>query len=213
MVRWFALVLLCVTYARAEEQLLFNQGSNSFIVPVQGITLKQFLERSILFSPKDVVRDGLPWYGSKRDDWIPGKRTRVHTGLDYYSDSIVVLACEEGDVIAVGRGGNSGGNIRIRHRDSIETLYLHISKWLVWNGQHVKRGEPIGLISKPEGNAKQTQLHITFEQSGKRYDPLANIRTVYSKDQKIAPLLHQFDISKSIRTTQRDSLLKSTLSR
>ena len=56
--------------------------------------------------PRDVVRDGLPHFGSLRDDWQGQGKARKHLGYDIYVDNSNVLAMADGVVTRV-----SGGNL------------------------------------------------------------------------------------------------------
>lgn len=92
------------------------------------------------------------------------RRRRVHNGLDikvYIGDTI--RAAFSGKVRIVknqGRRRGYGKYIVIRHDNGLETVYGHLSKWLVKEEQLVKAGEPIGL----GGNTgRSTGSHLHFE--------------------------------------------------
>lgn len=92
------------------------------------------------------------------------RRRRVHHGLDikvYIGDTI--RSAFSGKVRIVknqGRRRGYGKYIVIRHDNGLETVYGHLSKWLVKEDQLVKAGEPIGL----GGNTgRSTGSHLHFE--------------------------------------------------
>lgn len=92
------------------------------------------------------------------------RRRRVHQGLDikvYIGDTI--RSAFDGKVRIVknqGRRRGYGKYIVIRHDNGLETVYGHLSKWLVKEDQLVKAGEPIGL----GGNTgRSTGSHLHFE--------------------------------------------------
>ena len=114
----------------------------------------------------------------------------------YYSDGILhraidlraavgtpVYAAEDGTVDWVqtwdGRstsGNQSYGNlVRIRHADyhggKLQTLYAHLQRVTVKNGQAVREGELIGY-SGNTGNSTGPHLHFEVRLSGTRFNPL-----------------------------------------
>ena len=87
---------------------------------------------------------------------------RMHKGLDikvYIGDTI--RAAFDGKVRIVRYEANGYGNyVVIRHNNGLETIYGHMSKWLVDENQTVKAGDPIGL----GGNTgRSTGSHLHFE--------------------------------------------------
>ncbi len=89
---------------------------------------------------------------------------RMHYGTDikvYVGDTI--RAAFNGKVRLVknqGRRTGYGKYIIVRHPNGLETLYAHLSKWLVDENQDVKAGEPIAL----GGNTgRSTGPHLHFE--------------------------------------------------
>ena len=87
---------------------------------------------------------------------------RQHKGLDikvYIGDTI--RAAFSGKVRVVRYEANGYGNfVVIRHFNGLETIYGHMSKWLVKPDQEVRAGEPIGL----GGNTgRSTGSHLHFE--------------------------------------------------
>ena len=89
---------------------------------------------------------------------------RMHKGLDikvYIGDTI--RAAFPGKVRIVRSEGlrkGYGMYVVIRHTNGLETIYGHLSKWLVQENQEVKAGDPIAL----GGNTgKSTGSHLHFE--------------------------------------------------
>ena len=60
--------------------------------------------------------------------------------------------------------------IMIRHENKLETLYGHLSRFLVKENQYVKAGEPIGL-SGNTGRSTGPHLHFEFRYNGKCINP------------------------------------------
>lgn len=87
---------------------------------------------------------------------------RAHKGLDikvYIGDTI--RAAFSGKVrIVKYEGAGYGKYVVIRHHNGLETIYGHMSDWLVKENENVKAGQPIGL----GGNTgRSTGSHLHFE--------------------------------------------------
>ncbi len=87
---------------------------------------------------------------------------RQHKGIDikvYIGDTI--RAAFSGKVrIVKYEGAGYGKYVVIRHNNGLETVYGHMSAWLVKENQHVRAGQPIGL----GGNTgRSTGSHLHFE--------------------------------------------------
>lgn len=87
-----------------------------------------------------------------------------HKGLDikvYIGDTI--RAAFSGKVRVVRNEGDRKGYgkfVVIRHYNGLETIYGHMSKWLVEENQEVRAGDPIGLGGS---TGRSTGSHLHFE--------------------------------------------------
>jgi hypothetical protein len=154
----------------------------SFSSPLTGLDAGALIDRSLGFTPKDMVRDGLPHFGSTRDDWI-GK-PRPHKGLDIYVDKLTVQAVAPGTVVGTGRGERAGGWTTIDHGNGVETVYVHISGLRVRKCHQVSRGQSIAVIDGAVGNAVQPQLHFELRLDGQAVDPVLYIFKLAPDDLK-----------------------------
>lgn len=87
---------------------------------------------------------------------------RNHHGIDLKANiGDTVYAAFDGKVrIQQYNKGGYGNYVVIRHEESVETIYAHLSRALVKKNQEVKAGEPIGL----SGNSgRSTGPHLHFE--------------------------------------------------
>ena len=97
-------------------------------------------------------------------------RSKFHNGLDFgVRVGTPVFAAEDGEVIAVDnndRGASQwqkfqyGKYALIRHKNSLSTLYAHLSRQVVKKGDIVKRGDIIGY-SGNTGYSFGPHLHLT----------------------------------------------------
>jgi murein DD-endopeptidase MepM/ murein hydrolase activator NlpD len=69
-----------------------------------------------------------------------------------------------------GRRKGYGKYVVIRHENGLETVYGHLSKWLVTEDQYVKAGDPIALGGNT-GRSTGSHLHFETLFMGKALDP------------------------------------------
>jgi len=91
---------------------------------------------------------------------------RPHLGTDYAAPiGTPVQTIGSGRVEFAGRKGGDGNMVKIAHSQGYETMYLHLSKILVHEGQHVEIGQTIGLVGMT-GLATGPHLDFRIEQRG-----------------------------------------------
>jgi hypothetical protein len=150
--------------------------------PLAGVDAEGLVDRSIAFTPRDIVHDGLPHFGAVRDDWLGAPRP--HKGIDLYCDKMTVQAVAEGRVVGVGDGDRAGGWVRIDHGKGVETVYVHVSHIGVEAGDHVTKRQPIASVDGASGNAIDPQLHFELRLDGESVDPVPFISEHASEDLK-----------------------------
>jgi murein DD-endopeptidase MepM/ murein hydrolase activator NlpD len=98
-----------------------------------------------------------------------------HDGLDIgAAANAPVQAPAQGRVTAVGFDPKLGILVKVDHGFGIETLYGHLAKALVKEGQRVKRGEVVGLVGS-SGLATGPHLHYMVKVNGQALDPVKYI--------------------------------------
>lgn len=116
-----------------------------------------------------------PW-NKKFFDWpIKGDLTQGFSdknhGLDIAAkEGSPVVAAREGKVAAVSSNDIYGNFIVLDHDGQWQTLYAHLGKVTVSNGQHVFGGNPIGAIGNT-GNSTGPHLHFEIRKGGKAVNP------------------------------------------
>lgn len=109
----------------------------------------------------------------------------LHRALDFRAAvGTPVYAAEDGTVTVAyhwtgkrtqGDTNSYGNMIKLRHStykySSLETLYAHLSKIVVHQGEHVKEGQIIGY-SGDTGNCYGAHLHFEVRYKGSRTNPL-----------------------------------------
>ena len=94
-----------------------------------------------------------------------------HDGLDIgAAANAPVQAPAQGRVTSVGFDPKLGNVVKLDHGFGIETLYGHLAKTLVKEGQRVKRGDVVGLVGS-SGLATGPHLHYMVKVNGQTFDP------------------------------------------
>ena len=94
-----------------------------------------------------------------------------HDGLDIgAAANAPVQAPAQGRVTSVGFDPKLGNVVKLDHGYGIETLYGHLAKALVKEGQRVKRGDVVGLVGS-SGLATGPHLHYMVKVNGQTFDP------------------------------------------
>ncbi len=114
-------------------------------------------------------------YGSQRI--LNGKPKWPHYGIDF--------AAKEGTKIKAMLGGTAtmvepdlfytGGTVIFDHGHGISTLYMHMEKIFITEGQKVKQGEIIGTVGST-GRSTGAHLDIRLNWFGTRLDPASVLK-------------------------------------
>ena len=108
-------------------------------------------------------------FGYRKDPFK--HRTGFHSGIDIdasYGQSIVATA--DGKVIKASWQSSYGKTVVIKHENGYETLFGHLSKITVKEGDEVKVGDVIGKAGST-GRSTGTHLHYEVIKDGKRLNP------------------------------------------
>ena len=96
---------------------------------------------------------------------------RMHEGIDFnVEDGSPVYATGDGKIDFVGNKEGFGLVIEIDHGFGYQTIYAHLSRAIVHEGQNVKRGEEIAL-SGNSGLSTGPHLHYEVHQNGVALNP------------------------------------------
>lgn len=123
---------------------------------------------SFIYPVKDPIT-GI--YGIKR--YLNGKYNNYHTGIDFASEyGEKIKATNNGKIVLAKYFSkyNSNGNlIYIDHGLGVGSVYLHLSKILVKEGDIVKKGQVIGLVGS-SGRSTGPHLHWGVYLNGQNTD-------------------------------------------
>lgn len=98
--------------------------------------------------------------------------SEIHRGIDIDAeDGEEVIASAAGTVGFAGRQGGFGNVVIMDHGHRFCTVYAHLSKMLVKEGDVIRAGDAIGRVGR-SGNAAGTHLHFEIRKGGEAVDPL-----------------------------------------
>ncbi|WP_457745519.1 peptidoglycan metallopeptidase Pgp3 [Sulfurimonas sp.] len=101
-----------------------------------------------------------------------GSLNGYHSGTDFRAKvGTPIQAANDGVVALVAKRFYSGGTVLLNHGEGIYTCYFHMSQFNVKEGEHVKRGDLLGLSGK-SGRVTGPHLHFSARIDGIQVDPL-----------------------------------------
>lgn len=145
-------------------------------IPVQKIPVNTLISKEVapqaeprapnVVLPLDKYRitSGFGW----RKHPVTGKRD-FHNGVDLAAYTAPVLSIMAGKVEETGYNQNLGKYVRIDH-GTVHSIYGHLSRIAVRNGQLISTGDPVGITGKT-GRATGEHLHFSVRIKGTYIDP------------------------------------------
>lgn len=112
------------------------------------------------------------YYGYRVDPIY--KVRRFHKGIDFSAPiGTEIVATGDGKVTEVHKGasGGYGRHVEIDHGYEYSTLYAHMHKIIVKEGQQVKRGQVIGYVGN-SGKSSGPHLHYEVKKNGSAINPI-----------------------------------------
>lgn len=169
------------------QELLDKKGINKELsvggqyIPADGLELSYLdnMERSIyeLFNVIKSYPLGMPMieadirsgFGYRRDPFK--SRSAFHSGVDFEAKlGQPVYATADGIVEKAGWYHSYGNTVIIKHENGYQTLYGHLTRINVKEGQRVKSGDLVGKAGST-GRSTGTHLHYEIIKNGKKLNP------------------------------------------
>ncbi|WP_147822279.1 M23 family metallopeptidase [Salidesulfovibrio onnuriiensis] len=108
-------------------------------------------------------------YGLRR--YLNKQPKNPHRGMDFRAPKgTVIKSVADGKVVLVGEHYYAGNSVYIDHGNGVVSMYFHLSKVSVKEGETVERGQLVGL-SGSTGRATGAHLHLSVAVLGKLVDP------------------------------------------
>ncbi|MBN2644052.1 MAG: peptidoglycan DD-metalloendopeptidase family protein [Desulfuromonadaceae bacterium] len=153
---------------RSYFAIYFNDGSTSSYFDEQGKSLrKAFLKAPLSYTR---ISSG---YTKRRFHPVLNK-WKPHLAIDYAAPTgTPIRAVADGTITQKSYDKSNGNKIRIRHPNSYETTYIHMSKFAkgMKKGRHVSQGEVIGYVGMT-GIATGPHLDFRVFKNGQPINPL-----------------------------------------
>jgi murein DD-endopeptidase MepM/ murein hydrolase activator NlpD len=100
----------------------------------------------------------------------------THEGIDLDAGlRDKIFAAEKGIVTKAGKGSGYGKMVIIKHAGGYETVYAHMSRIKVKEGDRVRKGDVVGLAGNT-GTSTGVHLHFEILKDGKPVNPEAYVR-------------------------------------
>lgn len=107
-----------------------------------------------------------------RSDPFNSEHAEFHPGIDFKGDRGDIAHCTaNGRVVFTGWMGGYGNCVRVAHSNGYETLYGHLSRITVKEGQHISVGDKVGEIGST-GRSTGNHLHYEVRKDGKPVNPV-----------------------------------------
>jgi murein DD-endopeptidase MepM/ murein hydrolase activator NlpD len=137
----------------------------------------EYLDRllhAVAFTPMGYPRiSSLTSIFGYRSDPFDGGHAEFHPGIDFKGNKGDDARCTaNGRVESAGWYGGYGNCVRIMHANNLETLYGHLSRITVKEGQEVTAGQNIGEVGST-GRSTGTHLHYEIRKNGKPVNPVS----------------------------------------
>ena len=108
-------------------------------------------------------------FGARRV--FTGEPRSPHAGVDYRAASgTPVLAVADGRVVLAAEHFFGGNSVYLFHGDGLVSVYMHLSRIAVKEGDEVSRGQTIGAVGAT-GRVTGPHLHFAVRWHGARVDP------------------------------------------
>jgi murein DD-endopeptidase MepM/ murein hydrolase activator NlpD len=111
-------------------------------------------------------------FGQSGSMWSSG----VHTGQDFPASIGATVRAVTSGTVRVEQPAWAGNLVRIDHGNGLETLYAHLSRVDVTDGQQVTAGQRIGAVGT-EGNSTGPHLHFEVRLGGDPVNPMPFLAT------------------------------------
>jgi len=121
-------------------------------------------------------------FGWRRNPFNRNVRS-FHSGVDFAGKpGTPIYATGDGVVVDNGRMSGYGIVVVVNHGYGYKTLYGHLSKATVKNGEQVKRGQVIGKLGRT-GSATGPHLHYEVIKNGKKVNPMNYITSNLTREE------------------------------
>jgi len=136
--------------------------------PINQVRLSRFKTTDITTQKFPISSE----YGWRRDPL--GRKKCFHQGLDIAAPmGTKVKSPWSGKVVKTSRGIGTGGGRRVHilHPNGLMTIYLHLKRFFVREGQQVKAGQVIALSGNSGNRTTGPHLHFEIRKNNQSVNP------------------------------------------
>ena len=162
------LILFCSTLFGCAARNNINQDAHNANANVAvSATARYPAEAGFIKPAEGPVYSG---YGPRKHP--TQKRTKFHKGIDIAAKrGSDVVAAASGKVVFSGRKNGYGKTVEIDHGNGTSTLYAHMDKVFITQGQSLKQGDKIGTVGRT-GRTTGPCLHFELLANGQHTNPI-----------------------------------------
>ena len=101
---------------------------------------------------------------------------RMHNGVDMAAPANTpIYAAKSGKVTTASyQSGGAGNYVSINHGDGFSSIYMHMTRYIVYKGQYVEAGQVIGYVGST-GISTGNHLHFGISYKGEYVNPMRYI--------------------------------------
>lgn len=144
-----------------------SKNENSFLL-AKALSMKNVLSNLPTLWPSSGYISSRFGY---RNDPFTGKK-KYHKGVDFAGGyGTPVYAPADGVVITAKHNRDFGRMVELKHHHGIVTRYAHLSEFLVFNEQKIKKGQVIGRVGNSGRRCAGTHLHYEIRQGNRLLNP------------------------------------------
>lgn len=105
------------------------------------------------------------------------QKSNFHTGIDLRANYDTVYSIASGFISKEGYNDRAGNFLVIQHGNGIESIYCHLSSFLMRTGEQVSSGTKVA-ISGASGAVTGPHLHFAMKVNGKFTDPVPILKAI-----------------------------------
>ncbi len=140
-----------------KNQLADHQKLWASRPAIQPINNKDLIRLHLVFGQRFLPQDGY---------------SRPHNGLDFAAPFNTPIYATGDGVVVYANGGTTYGNVVfVNHSHGFETRYAHMSRYIVAEGQKIKRGQVLGYVGNT-GHSFGNHLHYEVLYQTKFVNPI-----------------------------------------
>ncbi|MBO7481706.1 MAG: peptidoglycan DD-metalloendopeptidase family protein [Bacteroidales bacterium] len=167
-----------VRIGKVQAGVFYHNGKEMWAIPFVRDSIVEFFDTCGMSTRKTFMKAPLKFtrissrYTNSRMHPIHHV-PKAHLAVDFSAPmGTPIYAASDGRITIRQYGNGSGNYVKIRHNAVYETVYMHLSKFGMYNvGDYVHQGDVIGYVGST-GWSTGPHLHYEVHENGKKINPL-----------------------------------------